>query len=66
MCSSDLPSNVFARRRVYNLYVIAVLHHLRHLVEVHVPAIGGVVETPVFVLFDEDGFSLHAGLHNTA
>jgi len=39
--------------------IIALLQELCHLFQVHIPAVGGVVETPVFVLLDYDRFLLH-------
>ena len=62
----DQPSNVFPGCRVDNSNTVAILHHRRHLVEVHVPAVGGVVEAAVFVLLDQDRLWLHTGLQNTA
>ena len=62
----DEAGNIFAARRIDNTDIVAILHHLRHLVEVHVLAVGGVVEAPVFVLLDEDGLWFHTGLHNTS
>ena len=51
--------NIFVGRRVHHLHIVALLQELRHLFQVHVAAVGGVVETPVFVLLDYDRFLRH-------
>ena len=59
----DLGQNqardVFAGGGVDHLYILTALQHLRHLIEVHIPAVGRVIQTPVFVFFNENGFRLH-------
>ena len=47
--SQDQTRNVFAGRGIDDLHILAALQHLGDFIEVHIPAVGGVVKTPVFV-----------------
>src|SRR5258708_19361656 len=51
--------DVFAGRGIDNLYVLVTLQHLGYLVEVYIPAVGCIVEAPVFIFLDEDDLRGH-------
>ena len=49
----DQSRDVFVGRSIHHLHIVSLLQQLGHLFEVYVPAVGGVIEPPVFVFFDD-------------
>ena len=50
---------ILAGDGVEDLNVPAVAHHLRHLVQVDVAAVGAVVKASILVFLDDDGLRTH-------